>query len=159
MSASKSKLVDGMTWLERATGKTILLWINRLQKEIGRASGPVRTHGKYKGHSDTDNVLWGIRMVKTVASSLRKNKGKDENMGLAAALGMILVAWYVRVQRAKAMDPKRPVELRKKALERGAAYVAEINKVMHDDSIDPIVWPGQEWENPFHPKARDGRFV
>jgi hypothetical protein len=98
-------------------------------------------------------------MVKAIAVSLGRNKGRDENMGLAAGLGMVLVVWYVRVQRAKAMDPRRPVKLRKMALSRGAAYVAEINKAMHDDSIDPISWPGQEWENPWLPKARDGRFV
>lgn len=27
------------------------------------------------------------------------------------------------------------------------------------DAFDPTLFPDQEWENPWHPKARDGKFV
>ena len=148
-------------FLEGRTGDAVLIWIYEMQQAIARASGPARIRGKYKGHSMTNPRKWirdiSERVIRT--AGILKNKDRDENMGMASVLGIVLVAWYVRIQRAKAMDPRRPIKNRKAALLAVQSYVLEVNRAMFVESFDPILFPEQEWENPWDPKARDGKFV
>lgn len=151
-------LVD---WLETRTGLCALDWVGIVQRAIREASGPARVAGKYKGHSMTDVDQWIAKVTRRVIreAGIKRHKDRDENMGLAAVLGMVLVAWYVRLHRAKAFDPNRPVELRKKALAQVNVYVGELVRVCFKDSMDPFAFPGQEFENPYVPNARDGKFI
>lgn len=156
--AKKKAPID---YLDSRTGESTPVWILAVQRAIKDASTPPRTRGKYKGHSSTKVLKWIYSIAGQVMTRARiaQRKDRDENMGMAATLGMILCVWYVRIHRAKAMDPRRPIKLRRAALLQANEYVAELARVLHDDTWDPLVFPTQEWENPWHPKARDGKFV
>ena len=88
-----------------------------------------------------------------------KPKPFDGNMRIASTMGLILSAWYCRVQLAKTQDPNRPVKLRKEAHHKWCAWYQAQVIAMVDAQHDPDLFPGQEWESPFVPGARSGRFV
>ena len=140
----------------------IVTWLEIIQDLIGKHSTPVRTRGPYKGHASTDSVAWMMELAAMCAAHIRRrNKGKpyDENMALAAMMGLILSAWYAQVHRAKGMDPNRPLS-RRRVFMALARWRAALAVATTDDRIMGAVWgKGQAWNFPFGRGAKGGTFV
>lgn len=153
-----------MDWLMESTGAPTERWLAFVQNRIAAHSRP----GPDPNHSVTDAMAWVTDLAKDVMagwpgdweSKLATDPTAfDENMRLARELGLVLCAWYASVQRAKTQDPRRPIELRRKAHDRRAAWMQALLRAITDDQLDPLVFPGQQWESPFRPDATDGDFV
>lgn len=140
----------------------IATWIGIVQDLIGKHSTKVRTRGPYKGHASTNSVAWVAELARICEEYIRqRNRGKpyDENMALAAMMGLILSAWYAQVHRAKGMDPNRPLS-RRKIFSRLARWRAALAVATTDDRIMGAVWGrGQAWNFPFGRGAKGGKFV
>ena len=75
-------------------------------------------------------------------------------------LGLLLVAWYAHVHRAKSFDPNRPLAGRRDAAHQRTRFLAELGAVLADDSVMGEVWGAkQEWNFPFGRGAKGGKFV
>ena len=137
-------------------------WLVQVQRLIGKHSTEAK-YGPNNAHAMTDSVAWVTDLAQLVAAYVKAdNRGRyyDENMALASTLGLILVAWYAHVHRAKSMDPNRPLKLRREAAMQRANFVAELNYAIADDSLTGEVWGRrQKWNFPFGRGAKDGRFV
>lgn len=137
-------------------------WLVEVQHLIGKhSSAPI--YGPNKAHARTDSVAWVADLARLVQTHVhQKNRGRyyDENMALASSLGLILVAWYVHVHRAKSFDPNRPLEARRAAAAQRTRFIAELSAVLADDSVMGEVWGKQQaWNFPFGKGAKGGRFV
>jgi len=144
------------TWLHQATGKSPTYWLNLIQREIKKAS---RKSADPK-HDETDVSMWMEALVLKVLELQAGIKGKlDGNMRAAAVVSQILALWFIRVQRAKAYDPRRPIALRKKALVRWADYLTAMQRLGLDESADTRIFQTQRWESPWDPRAHDGDFI
>ncbi len=140
-------------YLVRATGHSDQHWVHAAQALINEYTD----WDESTGHGDSETEAWVVDLARDVVRSMRG--GGDPNMGAAAALGLILVTWYARIQRAKAYDPNRPVKLRQRALEAHRDYVALVMDSVNDESRDHVYFAGQKWDPPFAPEAKDGEFV
>ena len=137
-------------------------WLVEVQHLIGKhSSAPI--YGPNKQHAKTDSVAWVSDLARLVATdAARRNRGRyyDENMALAAQLGLILVAWYAHVHRAKSYDPNRPLKARQAAAAQRTRFLAELAVVIADDSVMGEVWGRQQkWNFPFGRGAKGGKFV
>ena len=137
-------------------------WLSICQRLIGKHSTPVRTRGPYKGHASTDSVAWVAELSGICARYIRRrNRGKpyDENMALAALMGLILCAWYAQVHRSKGMDPNRPLA-RRRVFRSLAQWRAALAVATTDERIMGAVWGRQQtWNFPFGRGAKGGRFI
>ena len=79
-------------------------------------------------------------------------------MYAAAVLSQVLSLWYLRVQRAKAFDPHRPLNTRCRAYQRWLGYCQALMYNCVNEQHDSIVFQ-QEWELPFAPEARSGDYI
>ena len=112
-----------------------------------------------KGHAHCDPRQWVGRLMDDILAS-SPTELHDGNMYLARELGSALLAWVLRLQRAKAYDPNRPKAIRQKALERWQAMCTTLFLHMIDERGDAVVWSGgQQWDPPFTAYAKDGSFV
>lgn len=174
-------------WLERTTQKSPAEWMWLIQHAIRRASYrpkwtrrhaletltrrerriPKRRRERLvmqrlailKQH-DTTNVPRWLGAVAAAVGTCKPPGGLyDENMRAAAIFGYVLLLWVSRVQRAKAYDPNRPVKLRQKALERWMTIAAAVSLIFTDERYDAAVFPGQQWDAPFAPQAKSGKYV
>lgn len=137
-------------------------WLRRCEALIAKHSTPARTHGKYKGHGDTDAVAWIKDITAEAQSHIRRanrSKAYDENMALGSLVGAILVTWYCNLHRAKTYDPNRPLELRRIALQQRNDFIGILFKNVHSDELMSTVWSGQAFNFPFGLLAADGDFV
>ena len=129
-------------------------WLVEVQYLIGKHSTAPRK---------TDSVAWVTALTQLVENDIRtKNHGRsyDGNMALAAQLGMILVAWYAHVHRAKSYDSNRPLAARRAATEQRTRFLAELQAIIVDDSVMGEVWGKQQkWNYPFGRGAKGGKFV
>jgi hypothetical protein len=146
-------------WILKNTKKDAVRWFLDVQKCIAAHTSPPRTRGKYKGHGTTDTKKWIDDLYWLIWRKRPKGKAYDENMYLAAAMGYVLVLWYTRIQRAKAYDPRRPIEIRKGAIDRIPHYLSSLVHDLLDDSIDAHTLAGQDFEPPYGRNATDGKFV
>lgn len=130
---------------------------------IGKHSGPKVKRGPHKGHSETDTAAWIAELTQSVLdenAAWNKGRAYDGNMAAAARLGLILVAWYAHVHRAKSFDPNRPLRARRAAAMQRIRYLVELQAILVDDSVMGEVWgQGQRWNFPFGKGARGGKFV
>ena len=153
----------GLGQRRRRSRSEIAAALELVQRLIGRHSGPRATSGPYKGHSQTDAAAWVKDLADAcLAASRERNRGRayDENMAIAAEMGLILVAWYAHVHRAKSYDPNRPLHARRAAAAQRTRFLAELAAVLADDSIMGEVWGHQQhWNFPFGRGAKGGRFV
>ena len=137
-------------------------WLVEVQHLIGKHSTEAK-YGPNKAHARTDSVAWVADLARLVAAHVEaKNRGRhyDENMALASGLGLILVAWYAHVHRAKSYDPNRPLKARQAAAAQRTRFLAELAAVLADDSVMGEVWGKQQaWNFPFGRGAKGGRFV
>ena len=111
---------------------------------------------KVRGHH-RNRLNWPDQLRLRVQMEF-KGDNYDPNMRTALCMGMILMHWYARIHRAKAMDPNRPLTLRRQA------YAAWLNagdwadRIWRDERADKDLTP-QKWNHPFWPGARGGKFV
>lgn len=109
-------------------------------------------------HDSTDPQKWMAELTKDIMKSGLMGQ-YDENMRTASIMAVVLTLWYTRVHRAKIYDPRRPVEVRKRAYFVRQSFRENMFRMMTDESKDPTLFPGQQWETPFHPYPTDGVFV
>lgn len=136
-------------------------WLHGVESLIATHTTPARTHGKFKGHGETD-MRWVWELRKICHNYIKvHNRGRtyDGNMALAALLGRVLVLWYCNVQRAKGFDPNRPLS-RRAVFAKLAKYRGNLIAGMADDRLMGAVWgKGQAWNFPFGRGAKGGKFV
>lgn len=139
--------------MKERTGLSIRSWINKVQKLI--ALNTVTPKGATHGIT---NKVWILELLVKVKKTMPKKGEYDGNMWLASTIGAILIGWYLRVHRAKAYDPQRPVAHRRKALRQRMEFAQFINSLIIDESEDYLIF-NQEWDVPFSKHAKDGKFV
>lgn len=151
-----------MTYLKARTGKDDKYWLNRIGVLIGKYSRPGKVSDGTGGiHDETDLGKWVADLSKEVESRIEKTvdmSHTDGNLAFAAVMGYLLVKWYVRIARAKSYDPRRRVKDRQKALKFMSYYCQELVGIMTDQSRDAEFFPSQLWDDPFSPKAKDGKY-
>lgn len=81
------------------------------------------------------------------------------NMRAAVVLGHLLCLWAFRTARAKAYDPRRPADVRRKAMDTWVWNAMELTTALLDEREDADFFPGQDWDAPCQPKARNGTFL
>lgn len=149
--------------LQRMTGRSRAYWFRRVQGLIAKHTTPgvhrFRYRGKVSVHGETDEAAWMAALVAEVRRHAPKSGRYDGNMWIAAVVGLILSHWFIRIQRAKTMDPRRPKHFRRRAYASWVRFNGELLRVVFDESEDPRLLPGQRWENPYDPRSKDGRFV
>ena len=130
---------------------------------IGKHSSVKAKAGSHKGHATTNTAAWITELAEfVIAENAARNKWitYDGNMATAARLGLILVAWYSNVHRAKSYDPHRPLSARCAAAVQRTQFLAELSAVLADDSVMGEVWGNsQQWNYPFGKGAKGGKFV
>lgn len=118
--------------------------------------------GKYKGyHKTTRTLAWVYELARMVHNYITlRNKGRtyDGNMAVASLLGLILCTWYAQLQRAKGMDPNRPLS-RKVVFTRLTQWRELLFSSVTDERIMVKVWDGQQWNLPFGNGAVGGGYV
>ena len=159
--AKKPRMTKAIrNWYQKATLED---WLKFIEAMIEQASTKPRTRGKYKGHGSTDTMLWTRWLTMHVQTAIRIRAGRgigyDENMAMAAQLGLLLVAWFTNVQRAKSLDPNRPLALRRRAQKHRDKYLRELFSAVQSDKLMASTWGHQEFNVPYGKKARGGKFV
>jgi len=153
--SKRKKIIKPKDWLSEVTGRDRRWWVARVQGLITKHSKP--TKDPHHGATATAKV------IAELTSDLQKmwdGNGKfDGNMRTAAALSMILATWYLRLHKAKAFDPRRPVKLRQSAYYQRLSYAMAMFRAIEDESLDAEMFPGQNWESPFEPSPTDGYFI
>ena len=151
------KLIREPHFLQLTTKHDMTWWVQRVQAAIAKHTKPI-TKGKWKGHGNTNLSRW----VRDIFNEVLKTSPKephDENMRFAAVAGMVLICWFLRCQRAKCYDPNRPIAIRRGAMERWMKYSADLVRLIVEEQNDPKIFPGQQWDPPFSPSAKEGTFI
>jgi hypothetical protein len=144
------------------TGSVDAAWLRYVESAIARHSSAPFKSGPFKGHSTTNTTAWVTELMYALQDQRKQMAGKktyDENMAMAADLGFTLVAWYANVQRAKSLDPNRPVKLRQEAQKRRASFLSNLNNAINNDELMVSVWGGQQYNLPYGKFAKGGSFV
>lgn len=143
-------------YLKQWTGKDGVYWLHRLGTLIGKHSKPIRADKRLA----TTNVLgWVSALTKEVMLQIKKTKKlaleMDENIYHSRCLSVIFTLWTARIIRAKCYDQRRPIRQRRRSLGKGGSrYLAAVASCLMDESLDPTLFPAQEWDNPFSLTAR-----
>lgn len=137
------------------TGKPHAYWMKRIDQLI-RKYIPTEQRGDI--HPTCDVERWIGELTKELATYAPKIP-HDENMFRTAVLAQILTLWFLRVQRAKCYDPRRPVKLRQRAFARWRLFAVSLMALVADETEDPQFFPEQEWDFPFSPQAKNGTFI
>ena len=145
------------SWIEQLTGKDGAWWISEIQRLITKHTRP--TKNLWHGTTATDAVMIDLINLARKYGMPKKGPPYDGNMRMACILSYILALWYLRLHRAKAYDPRRPVRHRQAAYFNRLDYANALFLAITDESLDPTLFPGQRWEAPFDPYPTDGYFV
>ena len=142
---------------------TLATWLCTIEYFIGRSTSPPRKSGPLKGHGDTDVRHWIQALLGACNESVKaraKNNRYDGNMAIAAKLGLLLVAWFCTVQRAKSFDPNRPLKLRRQAQVRLERYREKLSGVVGSDKLmGQVFGKRQAWNFPYGKGAKGGKFI
>lgn len=145
-------------WLKSRTGKDFRWW----NLFVGNAIARHARKTKKSVHDEVDVPDWmgdfTEELDRRVSRLLPSNK-YDNNMAFAASASYVLMRWFVRLARAKSYDPRRPVKVRRKMMGRLTEYCREVVGFMVDESGDADNYPKQEWDPPFAPGAKDGKYT
>lgn len=144
------------------TGGDTVFWVGRVQALIGAAGDWAN-----ELHPECDVGKWVRELAGEVDAAILEAKPNreeyDENMAAATALAIVLARWAVRIQRAKAFDPSRPIELRRRGLAAATVKARALEDAAYlpdqPEPVDTLYFPGQQWEDPFDRDATDGDFV
>jgi hypothetical protein len=145
--------------IKHLTGKSLEFWIWLIQEGIKNTWKPNPddpAHPIQESPAE-DWIIPFTRRVEHYIGKQERVRG-DENIATAYVVSAILQVWAIRIARAKAFDPNRPVELRQSAYRRHREMVCWTISRAIDESKDFDFFP-QEYENPFHPDATDGEFI
>lgn len=82
----------------------------------------------------------------------------DGNISSAYCVVIILTTWSVRLSRAKAHDARRPLDLRRKALDRNRAVVSALYDAIYDETRDAEYFD-LPWQYPYMAGATSGDFI
>jgi hypothetical protein len=129
-------------------------WFTAVQGFIAAAAYGAVIKGHRKNRED-----WGEKLARAVWQTFPKDgPAYDGNMRFALSMGLILLGWYARLHRAKAMDPNRPLDARRQAY---TAWLrsAQAAMMLWVDERDDAKKMGQKWNNPWWPGAKGGKFV
>lgn len=145
-------------------GEELAKWCKLIEALIRKHTRPLTAKEAHKmgispkGHGETDPVKWIRDLAKDVKKNFPKSGMYDGNMLMAVRMSQILMFWYLRLQRAKCYDPRRPVKIRRFAMEKLMVYCSTIMMMIVDERFDAEIFK-QDWDPPFNPKAKDGVFV
>lgn len=146
-------------WLEKRTGRSAAWWVAAVQQAVQKASSP----SDDPNHDQTDPNVWVQEVAKLVIDSLPPDNTIefpfDGNMRIAAILGLVLSLWYARLGYAKSHSPSRPVSLRIPSYKNWLTWTQALIDAVFNESEDAVFFPGQEWDFPFGPHAKNGNFV
>lgn len=149
-------------YLVQETGYGIAFWMEFIQKIITKSCKPNPDDPK---HPLANPGQWMKALSGEVWKRFYKQYKKkgwgcgDGNIACSMLLSILYTLWSSRITRAKSYDPRRPVELRKDCLNGLVFYQKMVFQCMIDESRDPELFVGQEWDPPFAPNAKEGRFV
>lgn len=143
--------------LKDKTGKNHTWWISTIQGKISKNTKPT----KNPKHGQTDSKKVFKELIDLIERSFPKEGREkyDGNMRMASLLSLVTALWFVNVQRAKILDPCRPIRLRKKASKALLHYHISMVKILMEDQNLAAYFPSQNFDYPFSPDAVDGDFV
>lgn len=140
-------------YLRKYTGKPAEFWLYVIGQEVHNHTNPTTRA------SDVNAWLRGIHLMlwHTIKDMPCYNWAvQDENIVIASLLGLILSLWACRITRAKAHDPRRPLDARHRMMEK----LLELQHVLFDavvnENFDHHYFPAQEWTSPFTQGAFNG---
>lgn len=144
--------------LIKGTGEGCKFWCDYIGNLIPKYSKPTDN----PLHGFTESNLW----VRDLADEIWKRVQErydltrlDENIITSKLLTLILGLWSCRIIRAKAYDPRRPVEIRQGMMKKLLEYHHALLDCISDESNDHVFFPSQGWDAPFAPNAKDGTFI
>ena len=135
------------TFIEDRTGYFLEDWIETIQHLISRSTEDRKT-----------DLSWLHNLVTRFLECKKPRGIYDRNMWACSTLGYILIAWYIRIHKAKSYDPERPIKNRKKALKQWRSFILQIQDLIINESADHKLFPDQKWDNPYLPDAINGDF-
>lgn len=141
-------------YLEARTERDGAWWVAFIQDAV---AATFEDNPADPDHPICDPRLWAHALVDEIWRHRPQRYG-DENMWMAQVLALAAGTWAVRIQRAKSMDPRRPVGLRRGAYQHWLELAHAFAAVVADESRDPEMFT-QPWESPWVPDATDGKFV
>ena len=130
------------TILQKGTGKGSQYWMDWIGNTILSYTDDKRT---------TQSNLWLHDLADEVFAEVKERFDLiqvDENIITSTLASLILTLWSCRVRRAKAYDPRRPLDARKTMMEGLLQYHASLLECMVDESKDAEYFPAQEWQPP-----------
>ncbi len=145
-------------WIEEKTGCTKAWWVHTMQQLISDHSQP----SDDPNHDESDVSAWLKVLVDKVVETLPPEKTTfpyDGNIRAAATLAYVAYLWASRIHRAKTMDSRRPLILRRQSYHKWLELVREMSLLPIDESQDAVFFPGQPWQSPFDPHGTNGDFV
>ncbi len=138
--------------LKKWTGQGAQYWFDRIGALIARTAKPVKGYAV----STCDPAQWVGELAREICKAAHPKipTAADENITAARLLSLLLAGWFARIARAKAYDPRRPVKVRRQVMGRLQDYSEALLGVLTDESMDPSLFPAQEWDVPFAKNAR-----
>jgi hypothetical protein len=128
-------------------------WFSAVQTFIREAG-----YGKLvKGHRRNRND-WPDKLAAMIWRTFPEEGGFDGNMRFALVAGLVYLGWYARLHRAKAMDPNRPLAIRRQAYTAWLRCAQAAALLWIDERQDAVKMP-QKWNNPWWPGAKGGKFL
>jgi hypothetical protein len=139
------------------TGYSSAWWFEQVQTMIQGAGD-----WENQTHPICDTVKWQGELAKLVEERMYHQNPSvtsyDENMRSSWILATVLAMWASRLSRAKAHDPRRVLELRRRASGKHRAHAAAVVDALYDETQD-AAYMDQPWEYPHAKGATDGDFV
>lgn len=128
-------------------------WLDLIGTLIVENSKPLKGFPKL---STSNTAGWLVAFTKVISKEVEKRTPThyDENIAVAKVLSVLLTLWVYRISRAKAYDPRRPIKVRKQAIDRTSQYALLLMQIVTDESVDPVYFPVQEWDPPYSKTAR-----
>jgi hypothetical protein len=145
-----------LDWLAQRTGYDTTTWVLLVQDLI---QARFVENPDDPDHPFTDPREWMEELSQQIHRCSPQGDGYDENIWHGQVMAMIVATWASRLARAKAMDPRRPVRLRRAAYRKWWEFTVNLEANLVDESLDPDMFPDQPWESPWLKDATDGSFV
>ena len=143
-------------FLKEMTGRSSAWWFAFVQ---GRIRDRFVPNPKNKDHDNMANMGWLEDVVRMAVKTMPTEGTYDENMRAGLVSAYVLSMWYLRLHRAKTMDPNRPINIRQESYRTWLRSVSALMMLPVDQSEDAAYFVGQKWDDPFSPDAKDGKFV